>query len=52
LGNEVLVRVDTREFRGIAEDIDEAGALLVRVDDRIERVLAGDVEQVRLRPGQ
>lgn len=49
LGKEVLVRSDAKELRGVAEDIDESGALLLRVDGRIERVLAGDVEQVRPR---
>ncbi|MFZ5445791.1 MAG: biotin--[acetyl-CoA-carboxylase] ligase [Myxococcota bacterium] len=49
LGQEVLVRADQRELRGIAEDIDDAGALLLRVGDRLERVLSGDVEQVRAR---
>lgn len=49
LGKDVLVRSDAKELRGVAEDIDESGALLVRVDGRVERVLAGDVEQVRPR---
>lgn len=50
LGQEVLVRTEgPRELRGVAEDIDEAGALLLRVGDRLERVLSGDVEQVRSR---
>ncbi len=48
LGQEVLVKAERRELRGVAEDIDEAGALLVRREDgKLERVLAGDVEQVR-----
>jgi BirA family biotin operon repressor/biotin-[acetyl-CoA-carboxylase] ligase len=47
LGQEVLVRSERQELRGIAEDIDESGALLLRVGARLERVLAGDVEQVR-----
>lgn len=48
LGQQVLVRTDRTEFRGLAEDIDEAGALLVRTPEgALERVLAGDVEQVR-----
>jgi BirA family biotin operon repressor/biotin-[acetyl-CoA-carboxylase] ligase len=51
LGTEVLVRSEKRELRGIAEDIDEAGALLLRVDGTLERVLAGDVEQVRAKKG-
>lgn len=49
LGQDVLVRADSRELRGIAEDIDESGALLLRVGDKLERVLSGDVEQVRSR---
>lgn len=49
LGQEVLVRADQRELRGIAEDIDPSGALLLRVGDTLERVLSGDVEQVRSR---
>lgn len=48
LGQEVLVKSEARELRGVAEDIDEAGALLIRKSDgTLERVLAGDVEQVR-----
>jgi BirA family biotin operon repressor/biotin-[acetyl-CoA-carboxylase] ligase len=49
LGAEVLVRAERSELRGIAEDIDESGALLVRTERGLERVLAGDVEQVRAR---
>ena len=49
LGQEVLVRADNRELRGVAEDIDSSGALLLRVGDRLERVFSGDVEQVRSR---
>jgi BirA family biotin operon repressor/biotin-[acetyl-CoA-carboxylase] ligase len=48
LGQDVLVRTDRREFRGLAEDIDTSGALLVRTEDgSVERVLAGDVERLR-----
>jgi len=48
LGQEVLVKSESKELRGIAEDIDDAGALLIRRSDGVvERVLAGDVEQVR-----
>lgn len=48
LGQEVLVRTERSELRGVAEDIDAAGALMVRTPEgRLERVLAGDVEQVR-----
>ncbi len=50
LGQDVLVRTDRTELRGVAEDIDEAGALLVRTaGGSLERVLAGDVEQLRPR---
>jgi BirA family biotin operon repressor/biotin-[acetyl-CoA-carboxylase] ligase len=49
LGQEVLVRSEQRELRGVAEDIDSSGALLLRVGERIERVLSGDVEQLRSR---
>lgn len=49
LGHEVLVRSEQKELRGVAEDIDDGGALLLRVGDSLERVLAGDVEQVRAR---
>ena len=31
------------KFAGVAEDIDEDGALLVRTDTGLRRVLAGDV---------
>jgi BirA family biotin operon repressor/biotin-[acetyl-CoA-carboxylase] ligase len=50
LGQDVLVRTDRREFRGLAEDIDTSGALLVRTEEgSVERVLAGDVERLRPR---
>jgi BirA family biotin operon repressor/biotin-[acetyl-CoA-carboxylase] ligase len=50
LGQDVLVRTDRTELRGVAEDIDAAGALLVRTaEGSLERVLAGDVEQLRPR---
>lgn len=49
-GQEVLVKTDRTELRGVAEDIDDSGALLVRTaDGKLERVLAGDVEQLRPR---
>jgi BirA family biotin operon repressor/biotin-[acetyl-CoA-carboxylase] ligase len=51
LGQEVLVRSEQKELRGVAEDIDESGALILRVDGKLERILAGDVEQVRARKG-
>jgi BirA family transcriptional regulator, biotin operon repressor / biotin---[acetyl-CoA-carboxylase] ligase len=49
LGQEVLVKSERRELRGVAEDIDTDGALLLRTENGRERVLAGDVEQVRTR---
>jgi BirA family transcriptional regulator, biotin operon repressor / biotin---[acetyl-CoA-carboxylase] ligase len=49
LGQDVLVKTERREFRGRAEDVDDAGALLVRTPDGLERVVAGDVEQIRPR---
>lgn len=50
LGQEVLVRADNKELRGVAKDLDEAGALLLDLGDgKTERVLSGDVEQVRTR---
>jgi BirA family biotin operon repressor/biotin-[acetyl-CoA-carboxylase] ligase len=49
LGQEVLVKAERRELRGVAEDIDTDGALLLRTEDGVERILAGDVEQVRSR---
>jgi BirA family biotin operon repressor/biotin-[acetyl-CoA-carboxylase] ligase len=52
LGQDVLVRSEQKELRGVAEDLDEDGALLLRTPDgKLERVLAGDVEQVRPRKG-
>ena len=49
LGRDVLVKTERREFTGIAEDIDQSGALLVRTEAGVERVIAGDVEQLRPR---
>jgi BirA family biotin operon repressor/biotin-[acetyl-CoA-carboxylase] ligase len=49
LGREVLVTVDGRELAGVAEDIDETGALLVRTAAGLERVLSGDVQLLRPR---
>jgi BirA family biotin operon repressor/biotin-[acetyl-CoA-carboxylase] ligase len=49
LGQDVLVRTETREFRGMAEDLDETGALLVRTPDGLVRIVAGDLEQIRAR---
>jgi BirA family biotin operon repressor/biotin-[acetyl-CoA-carboxylase] ligase len=48
VGQRVRVRTERGEWVGLAEDIDDVGALLVRVDGgKLERVLAGDVEQLR-----
>jgi BirA family biotin operon repressor/biotin-[acetyl-CoA-carboxylase] ligase len=49
LGREVAVKADGRELIGIAEDIDDTGALLVRGQAGVERILAGDVTLVRAR---
>jgi BirA family biotin operon repressor/biotin-[acetyl-CoA-carboxylase] ligase len=49
LDREVRVRASGRELEGVAEDVDEAGALLVRTPAGLERVLAGDVELLRPR---
>ncbi|HUK66726.1 MAG TPA: biotin--[acetyl-CoA-carboxylase] ligase [Anaeromyxobacteraceae bacterium] len=49
LGRSVRVRVGGRELEGIAEDVDEQGALLVRTAQGNERVLSGDVEHLRAR---
>jgi BirA family biotin operon repressor/biotin-[acetyl-CoA-carboxylase] ligase len=49
IGREVLIRNETRELRGVAEDIDEGGALLLKVGDESVRVFAGDVEYARVR---
>jgi BirA family biotin operon repressor/biotin-[acetyl-CoA-carboxylase] ligase len=49
LGREVLVKEGARELTGVAEDIDDAGALLVRTRAGLERVLAGDVALLRAR---
>ena len=49
LGREVRVSTEGREVAGVAEDLDETGALLVRSGKRLERVLAGDVTLVRPR---
>ena len=41
LGRRVRIE-STESFEGIAEDIDESGALLVRTDDGVKRVISGD----------
>lgn len=50
LGQRVRVKNERDELVGVAEDIDQGGALLVRVGERLERVLAGDVETLRPAP--
>jgi BirA family biotin operon repressor/biotin-[acetyl-CoA-carboxylase] ligase len=48
LGQPVRVGLEGHELVGVAEDIDESGALLVRnAEGHISRVLTGDVERVR-----
>jgi BirA family biotin operon repressor/biotin-[acetyl-CoA-carboxylase] ligase len=49
IGREVRADVEGREVVGVAEDLDEAGALLVRCGKRLERVMAGDVHLLRAR---
>ena len=43
LGSQVHVLGADSSFTGVAEDIDETGALLVRTDGELRQVLAGDV---------
>jgi BirA family biotin operon repressor/biotin-[acetyl-CoA-carboxylase] ligase len=47
LGREVQVDADGGELAGVAEDIDESGALIVRTRSGLSRVVAGDVRLVR-----
>ena len=49
LGRTVRVSTEGRDLEGVAEDIDESGALLVRAGERLERVVAGDVKLLRPR---
>jgi BirA family biotin operon repressor/biotin-[acetyl-CoA-carboxylase] ligase len=49
LGREVSVKSEGREIVGVAEDIDDHGALLVRGRAGLERILAGDVALLRQR---
>ena len=52
LGREVRADGENGEIAGVAEDIDETGALLVRVRGGLVRVVAGDVRLVgRVDPG-
>lgn len=49
LGREVRVTADGREIRGLAEDVDESGALLVRTAGGVEAVRSGEVMHLRAR---
>jgi BirA family biotin operon repressor/biotin-[acetyl-CoA-carboxylase] ligase len=49
LGREVRVRSGGADLVGVAEDVDESGALLVRTAEGLERVVSGDVEMLRPR---
>ncbi len=51
LGREVVVAAEGREIAGLAEDVDDAGALLVRTPSGLERILSGDVKLVRTASG-
>jgi BirA family transcriptional regulator, biotin operon repressor / biotin---[acetyl-CoA-carboxylase] ligase len=50
LGREVRIRSPGHDVEGVAEDVDEIGALVVRTRAGLERVLAGDVESLRPAP--
>ena len=47
LGREVRVSAEGREVSGLAEDVDESGALLVRSGAGLEAFRAGDVAHLR-----
>lgn len=47
LGREVTWMVAGRQLRGVAENIDDRGALLVRTPAGIERIISGEVTWVR-----
>lgn len=48
LGQRVRVQVGSEAFLGVAEAVDEGGALLLRGEDgQVRRILAGDVTQLR-----
>jgi BirA family biotin operon repressor/biotin-[acetyl-CoA-carboxylase] ligase len=49
LGREVMVQVEGREVVGLAEDLDDSGALLVRTATGVERITSGDVALLRAR---
>jgi BirA family biotin operon repressor/biotin-[acetyl-CoA-carboxylase] ligase len=46
LGRNVCIRTGTREIRGCAESLDDAGALLIRTEHgHLERVIGGEVSE-------
>jgi BirA family biotin operon repressor/biotin-[acetyl-CoA-carboxylase] ligase len=47
LGQEIRVEADGGEITGVAEDIDESGALLVRHAGGLARIVSGDVRMAR-----
>jgi len=49
-GQTVRAHSDAGYIEGIAEALDEDGALLLRVDDDIRRFVAGDIELIDTRP--
>ncbi len=49
LGREVVAQADGRDVAGVAEDVDETGALLVRTASGLERIASGDVQVLRAR---
>ena len=51
LGRRVLIRVGHREIHGLAEALDEQGALLVRTEHgRLERIIGGEVSLLSAGP--
>lgn len=48
LGKQVTVRAPEAVYQGVAEGVDETGALLLRQSNQqVKRILTGDVEEVR-----
>jgi BirA family biotin operon repressor/biotin-[acetyl-CoA-carboxylase] ligase len=47
LGQQVVVHTDGQDVTGLAEDIDDTGALLVRTPAGLVRVTSGDVALLR-----
>lgn len=47
LGHEVRVLIDGETITGLAEDIDEAGALIVKEGGKRHRILAGEITSLR-----